>query len=303
MFEGQLGGDELVGTPEQMSDSLAKLTDVLNQLREAIVVYDLDGSVAGYNARLLEMYEIGREEVRLFDVREGSAGSAHPIAPLPRLWPELVGGAQKIFECRPRESRDGGVLYVECFARRARIASDEKILVDIHDMRSKRRSEEALRESKAQLESAILVRTRELQEKIRLIQEQQQALLALSTPVIQVWEGILVLPLIGTIDSRRSQQIMESLLSSIVSTSSREVIIDITGVPLVDEQVSGYLMQTVQAARLMGASCSVAGMSPSVARSLVALGVDWSALRAHGNLQSGLQESIMRLSKGVALRA
>jgi rsbT co-antagonist protein RsbR len=298
MFDDQLSGSEPFGTSEQTSDSLAKLTDVLNQLRDAIVVYDLDGSVAGCNARLLEMYEIVREEVRLFDVREGSAGSAHPIAPLPRLWPELLGGTQRTFECRPRTARDGSLLYVECFARRARIASDEKILVDIHDIRSKRRSEEVLRESKAQLESAILVRTRELQEKIRLIQEQQETLLALSTPVIKVWEGILVLPLIGTIDSKRSQQITESLLSSIVSNSSRAVIIDITGVELLDEQVLTYLMRTVQAARLLGASCSVAGMSPSVARSLATLGVELSALRTHRNLQSGLQETISRLFEG-----
>ncbi|WP_437974027.1 STAS domain-containing protein [Sorangium sp. So ce295] len=280
------------GQPDR---SPARLGEIFDQLRDAVIVYRLDGSVADYNARLLEMFEVGHEGVRLFDVVEGSAGVAHPLDPLRKLWPELLSDVHKSFECRPRTLQDGSLLHVECYARKVDLASGQAILVDIHDAARRRRAEEALRESKRQLEQLVLSRTAALQEKIRLIEEQQEALFALSTPVIQVWQGILVLPLVGTVDSRRSQQIMESVLSSIVRTSARELIIDITGVPSVSDEVSRYLLQTIGAARLLGATCSLTGISAEVARSLVALDVDWSSLRISGTLQSGLQAAIARV--------
>ncbi|WP_437314832.1 STAS domain-containing protein [Sorangium sp. So ce385] len=280
---------------EQPGRAPAKLRDVFDQLRDAVILYNLDGSVDDCNARLLEMYEVGREDLRLFEVAVGSAGAAHPLDPLRKLWPELLSDVHKSFECRPRTRQDGSVLHVECFARKVDLASGQAILVDIHDAERRRRAEEALRESKRQLEQLVLSRTAALQDKLRLIEEQKEALFALSTPVIQVWQGILVLPLVGTVDGRRSQQIMESVLSSIVKTSARELIIDITGVPSVSEEVSRCLLQTIQAAKLLGATCSLTGMSAQVARSLVALDVDWSSLRISGTLQSGLQAAIARV--------
>ncbi|XXX74461.1 STAS domain-containing protein [Sorangium sp. So ce134] len=280
---------------EQPGRSLARLGEVFDQLRDAVIVYNLDGSVDDYNARLLEMYEIGREDARQFDVAQGSAGVAHPLDPLRKLWPDLLSDVHKSFECRPHARRDGSLLHAECFARKVALASGQAILVELHDGERRRRAEEALRESKRQLEQLVLSRTTALQEKIRLIEEQKEALFALSTPVIQVWQGILVLPLVGTVDGRRSQQIMESVLSSIVRTSARELIIDVTGVPSVSEEVSRYLLQTIQAAKLLGAACSLTGISAQVAQSLVALDVDWSSLRISGTLQSGLQAAIARV--------
>jgi rsbT co-antagonist protein RsbR len=107
-----------------------------------------------------------------------------------------------------------------------------------------------------------------------VIRRQQQELLELSTPVVKLWEGVLALPLIGTLDSARTQVVMESLLQRIVETSSSIAIIDITGVPTVDTLVAQHLLKTVAAARLMGADCIISGIRPQIAQTIVHLGVD-----------------------------
>jgi rsbT co-antagonist protein RsbR len=107
-----------------------------------------------------------------------------------------------------------------------------------------------------------------------IISRQQQELLELSTPVVRLWKGVLALPLIGTLDSARTQVVMESLLQAIVDTGSIIAIIDITGVPVVDTLVAQHLLKTVAAARLMGADCIISGIRPQIAQTIVHLGVD-----------------------------
>jgi rsbT co-antagonist protein RsbR len=107
-----------------------------------------------------------------------------------------------------------------------------------------------------------------------VIVRQQQEMLELSTPVVQLWEGILALPLIGTLDSTRTQVVMESLLEKIVDSGAAIAIIDITGVPAVDTLVAQHLLKTVAAARLMGADCIISGIRPQIAQTIVHLGVD-----------------------------
>ena len=107
-----------------------------------------------------------------------------------------------------------------------------------------------------------------------IIARQQQELLELSTPVVRLWKGVLALPLIGTLDSARTQVVMESLLQAIVDTGSVIAIIDITGVPVVDTLVAQHLLKTVAAARLMGADCIISGIRPQIAQTIVHLGVD-----------------------------
>ncbi len=107
-----------------------------------------------------------------------------------------------------------------------------------------------------------------------IIRRQQEELMELSTPVISIWEGIVVLPLIGTLDSTRTQQVMESLLNRIVQERARVAILDITGVPTVDTLVAQHLLKAVTAARLMGADCIISGIRPSTAQTMVQLGVD-----------------------------
>jgi rsbT co-antagonist protein RsbR len=107
-----------------------------------------------------------------------------------------------------------------------------------------------------------------------MISRQQAELLELSTPVVQLWEGVLALPLIGTLDSSRTQVVMQNLLDAIVKTRSDFAIIDITGVPVVDTLVAQHLLKTVAAARLMGAECLISGIRPQIAQTIIHLGVD-----------------------------
>ncbi|HEV2700872.1 MAG TPA: STAS domain-containing protein [Steroidobacteraceae bacterium] len=121
-----------------------------------------------------------------------------------------------------------------------------------------------------------------------VINRQQQEMLELSTPVVKLWEGILALPMIGTLDSARTQIVMESLLHRIVETGSQLAIIDITGVPTVDTLVAQHLLKTVTAIRLMGADCIISGVRPQIAQTIVHLGVDLQGVTTKANLADAL---------------
>ncbi len=134
-----------------------------------------------------------------------------------------------------------------------------------------------------------------LRTKEQTILQQQEALRELSTPVLQVRDRMLLLPIIGVIDTLRARQLTEDLLRAIRANRARMVVIDITGVPAVDSKVANHLVQTVDAARLMGATAIVSGLSAEVAQSLVTLGVDLRMLNTVGDLQGGLEEAERRL--------
>ena len=138
--------------------------------------------------------------------------------------------------------------------------------------------------------------TAEMFQKTRedVISRQQRELLELSTPVVQLWEGVLALPLIGTLDSGRTQVVMESLLEKIVETGASIAIIDITGVPTVDTLVAQHLMKTVAAARLMGADCIISGIRPQIAQTIVHLGVDLAAVTTKASLADAFAIALKR---------
>src|SRR5579862_7380713 len=130
-----------------------------------------------------------------------------------------------------------------------------------------------------------------VQERERIIREQQEAIRELSTPVLQVRERLLILPIIGVIDPQRARQLTEQLLRGIRSNRAKVVVIDITGVPAVDSTVANHLVQTVEASRLMGASVIITGLSAEIAQTLVTIGVDLSKMNAVGDLQGGIEEA------------
>src|SRR5690606_27670976 len=117
----------------------------------------------------------------------------------------------------------------------------------------------------------------------------------ISTPVIRVWEGILALPIIGTLDSARTQVIMEALLTEIVESGSSVAILDISGVPTVDSLVAQHLLKTVSATRLMGAECIISGIRPEIAQTIVHLGIDLSTITTKSTLASALQQAFRSL--------
>ena len=126
------------------------------------------------------------------------------------------------------------------------------------------------------------------------IRRQQEEMLELSTPVVKLWEGILALPLIGTLDSARTQVVMESLLEAIVQTNSKVAIIDITGVPTVDTVVAQHLLKTVTAARLMGADCIISGVRPQIAQTIVHLGINLLDITTKATLSDAFSLAIQR---------
>jgi rsbT co-antagonist protein RsbR len=140
------------------------------------------------------------------------------------------------------------------------------------------------------------------QSREEVINRQKVELHELSTPVVQLWEEILAVPLIGTLDSIRTQIVMENILNKIVETKSRIIILDITGVPVVDTLVAQYLMKTVQATRLMGAECFVSGISPQIAQTIVQLGLSLTDVVTKATLKEAFTLALKRLSIEVTRR-
>jgi rsbT co-antagonist protein RsbR len=134
-----------------------------------------------------------------------------------------------------------------------------------------------------------------------VIRRQQEELLELSTPVVRLWQGILALPLIGTLDSSRTQVVMESLLQEIVQQEAAIAIIDITGVPTVDTLVAQHLLKTVSAARLMGADCIISGIRPQIAQTMVHLGVELNVV-SKANMADAFALALRRVNKKVVDR-
>ena len=147
--------------------------------------------------------------------------------------------------------------------------------------------------------------TTEVYQKAReeVIQRQQQEMMELSTPVVKLWDGVLALPLIGTLDSERTQVVMESLLQRIVETGAEVAILDITGVPTVDTLVAQHLIKTVTAARLMGADCIISGIRPQIAQTIVHLGVDLGTIVTKSTLADAFALALKKAGLTVARAA
>jgi rsbT co-antagonist protein RsbR len=129
----------------------------------------------------------------------------------------------------------------------------------------------------------------ELAAKLLKIEEQEAAIRELSTPVIEVWDDVLALPIVGILDTKRSMDLMNNLLESIVRTQSKNIIIDITGVEVVDTKTADYLLKVARAARLLGARCVLTGLGPAVAQTLVDIGADLTEVTTLRNLKEGLK--------------
>jgi len=131
-----------------------------------------------------------------------------------------------------------------------------------------------------------------IQQQQRTIVQQQEDLLELSSPVIKIWDNVLVLPVIGTLDSRRSQIMMENLLQTVVDTGCTTAILDITGVPTIDTQVANHLIKTVTAAKLLGAECIISGISPAIAQTIVHLGIELTSIRTRASMQDAIHYAL-----------
>lgn len=173
------------------------------------------------------------------------------------------------------------------------------IQYDVSDLQYIRQRNEELLVEQRGLEASLRERNRELEETVAVTAAQRDAIQRLGAPVIQVWTGILVLPLIGIVDDARAAQILEGLLTAVTQRGAREVIIDITGVPTIDARAIESLLRAVAAARLVGAICTLSGVSPGIARTIVELGADVGALATCATLEEGLRQALGRQRRGV----
>jgi rsbT co-antagonist protein RsbR len=165
----------------------------------------------------------------------------------------------------------------------------QSVVSVLRDATERRRTEETLRHSEEQLKDLV--------HKLRLSQKD------LSTPVVQIWDGVLALPLIGLIDDHRAQQIMEVLLRRIVETQSELVILDVTGVASMNTQVANYLLQTVESVSLLGARCVLTGIQPEVAQTVIDLGMDIRKVVVKRDMQDGLKWALQSLNGTSKARA
>jgi anti-anti-sigma factor len=227
-----------------------------------------------------------------------------------KIYQSIESGGMGPYEVIAKRADDGTTFPAEINARQIYFKGESVRAVLIRDITHRKQAEEALQQAYAQVEKQVEERTAELQHEIaereqaqeesarlqqEVIEAQKQALQELSTPIIPVMEHIIIMPLIGDIDAVRARDITRALLAGIRQHQARAVILDITGVPVVDSGVAAYLNKTIQAARLKGARTIVTGVSEAVAETIVDLGIDWSGTETLSDLQTGLRVAMVRV--------
>jgi anti-anti-sigma regulatory factor len=290
---------------EELMDMLAGGLSRLDMPSAYLSLYEDPGNPAEWSRLTLAYDENGRVELeaggRRFRSRQLVPEGMLPDRQYSFVVEPLYFGERQLgftlLEVGPRE----GTVYD---ALRGAISS---ALQGALFLQARERAEEALRKAYTEMEQRIEQRTAELQQEIaereraqeesarlqqEVIEAQQRAIQELSTPIIPILEGVIVMPLIGAVDQMRARGITRSLLAGIREHHAMVVILDITGVPLVDSGVASHLNKTVQAARLKGARTIVTGVSEAVAETIVDLGVDWSGIETLADLQTGLRTAL-----------
>ena len=269
-------------------ETFAFLQTAIDSLADPVFVKDLDHRFVAVNRALCELFGLPREA--LIGHSDPEFVPAEQVEVFWRIDDMVIASGQP--HENEEELTDGAgnvrTIWTRKFPVRNAQGQVIALSVMITDITAiKRRQEQVER-----LEAAI-------QEKMAVIETQSSLLDQLAVPVIQVWDSILLLPLIGVIDSRRATQVTESLLQSIGRAGARFVILDITGVPMVDSSVASYLVRAVQAAQLLGCQSILAGISPEIAQTLVGLGVDFSHILTKATLQNGLAHALKQLKYAV----
>ena len=214
----------------------------------------------------------------------------------------------KTEEIEEKYVQDGVEFWVHTVKTPARNEKGEVtgILGIFWDITERKNAEDALKQHRDHLEELVSERTAELQKtNAQLLQEisdgkrreeiigrQTEEILELSTPVMQIWDGVVAAPLIGTLDSNRTQRFMEALLERIVATDAQVALVDITGVPAIDTQTAQNLIETISAVKLVGAQVVLTGVRPAIAQTLVHLGIDLSGITTRSSLAAGLRVAL-----------
>jgi rsbT co-antagonist protein RsbR len=278
--------------PKQPADSawetFAFLQTAIDSLPDPVFVKDLEHRFVAVNRALCEL--IGQPREALIGHSDPEFVPAEQVEVFWRIDDMVTSSGQ------PHENEelltDGTGNLRTIWTRKFPVRNAQGQVIALSVMITDITAIKQRQEQVERLEAAV-------QEKIAVIEAQSSLLDQLSVPVIQVWDGILLLPLIGVIDSRRATQVTASLLQSIGRAGARFVILDITGVPMVDSSVASYLVRAVQAAQLLGCQSILAGISPEIAQTLVGLGVDFGHILTKATLQNGLAHALKQLNYAV----
>lgn len=174
---------------------------------------------------------------------------------------------------------------------------EHSINVMLEDLQYLRTQDEERNQQLTEMLQQSQLQTQQLTETLETVRNQQQSIAELSTPVLQLWEDVLAIPIIGVVDTKRSMDIMEKVLGELSTRQSRFVILDITGVEVVDTRTADHFIKVAKASRLLGATCIVSGIRPAVAQTLVEIGVDMSAVDSAANMKEALRECLKRMGR------
>ncbi len=215
---------------------------------------------------------------------------ADQVAEFYRMDDEVCQSGEPNFNEEPITSHDGirRIIWTRKFPLRdadGKILGLMGIITDISELKQRQ-------DSLSSLET-------ELNQKLQVIDDQERMLNELAAPVIQIWDRVLLLPLVGAVSSHRAMQVMTDLLQAVEQSAARVALLDITGVPIVDTSVANHLMQTVQAAQLLGCQCVLVGIGPEIAQTLVQLNVDFGQIVTMASLQDGLEYALRRLNYSI----
>ena len=257
--------------------SRAYVDNILESMNDALVVIDPEHVIKTVNHAALQLFKYPKEEIigQSLDLLFASEGLAGEM--ITAITPKK-GHSIEETECR---TKDGKLFPVSLSASAMHAANGqiEGIVCIVRDISERKQAEEALRRSITQEET---------------IRAQAAALAELSTPLIPINDQVVVMPLVGKVDTRRAQDVMETLLHGVAASGAQVAILDITGVPVVDTQIANVLVQAAQSVKLLGAQAVLTGIRPEVAQTLVGLGVDLSGIVTHSTLQSGIAAMVGR---------
>ncbi|MBD2093983.1 STAS domain-containing protein [Trichocoleus sp. FACHB-591] len=274
----------------------SKIHDILDQHGAELLTEWLQVITASHRRGLLkegELREECREFIHLFReaVRQNSLSDVYS-AP----WNEVRGLLSNISRMRSQKgfTPSETASFVFSFKQPLFARLRQELVQDGEELLENVWTATALLDKLGLFTTEVYQKNRE-----EVILRQQEELLELSTPVVKLWEGVLALPIIGTLDSARTQVVMESLLQKIVETGSDFAIIDITGVPTVDTLTAQHLLKTITAARLMGAECIISGIRPQIAQTIVYLGVDLAGVTTKSSLADAFKLALERTGRKI----
>ncbi|GAA4381022.1 STAS domain-containing protein [Actinomadura verrucosospora] len=259
----------------------AHLPEMLRSRRDVILNRWVNLVVAGVRGRITES-ELRAELSELYGLIEKATGGEREAAA------ELRAALTEISRTRARQGFSPSETAVSVFSIKQAVLEQVGALGDVAAY-----AEFAAFSSEID-DLGLLTFETYAAAREQVIADQTEQLLELSTPVVKLWEGILGVPLVGTLDSARTQVVMETLLERLVETGSQFAVIDITGVPAVDTEVAQHLLKTVMAARLMGTDCVISGIRPQIAQTIVALGIEFGDIPTKASLADALEWALER---------